>query len=86
LYLFPTWEKVHFLRKEAKMQNLAEPNQLVDICSVSVGIDLPKVERLIDYVRQIKDPYNFICDGVVFHVDYARGTLQLEDCFIQIMS
>ncbi|MCL2222403.1 MAG: hypothetical protein FWC20_09005 [Oscillospiraceae bacterium] len=68
------------------MQNLAEPNQLVDICNVSVDAELPKQERLADYVRRIKDPYNFKCGRFTFRARYAEGSPPLEDCLRQIMS
>ena len=34
-------------------------NELVDIRDVSVNKDLPKEERIADFVKQIKNPYRF---------------------------
>ena len=38
-----------------------EKDELVDIRTVSVSKELPKEERIAEFVRQIKNPYCFRC-------------------------
>ena len=47
-----------------------ERAQLVDIKTVHIDPDLPPAERAADYIRQIKDPYCFLCSGAVVHLKF----------------
>ena len=47
-----------------------ERAQLVDIKTVKINPDLPPAERAADYIRQIKDPYCFLCNGAVVHLKF----------------
>ena len=50
------------------MINAAEEikaEKLVDIRTVSVDMELPKEERISEFVRQIKNPYLFKCGGML---------------------
>lgn len=52
---------------------------LVDIASVEVDASLPKAEWLKEYVRQIKNPYMFLCNGVVVKIAFADSRATIED-------
>lgn len=52
---------------------------LVDLKDVMIDTSLPVKERIADYVRQIKNPYCFICNGVVVKISFS-GTKTLEEC------
>ncbi|NCB93780.1 MAG: hypothetical protein EOM40_14665 [Clostridia bacterium] len=54
-------------------------SQLVDIKDVTVDQSLPERERLADYIRQIKNPYCYISNGVVVKVTFS-GKTTLEEC------
>ena len=51
------------------MQNIdvmtVDPSTLVDIKDVKVNIHLPKTERIVDYVRQVGNPYCYRYDDTV---------------------
>ncbi len=52
---------------------------LVDIESVHIRADLPIEQRVADYLRQIKNPYNYLCHGVVVKISFA-GKKTFEEC------
>ena len=52
---------------------------LVDITSIDIDSSLPKDEWLDEYPRQIKNPYLFICNGVVVKIAYSDTTTTIED-------
>jgi hypothetical protein len=56
-----------------------DKNDLVDIETVEIRTDLPKEERIMDYIRQIKNPYCYLYKGMVIKVSFA-GKRKLEDC------
>lgn len=55
-------------------------DELVDINSVVINKDLPKEERIADFIRQIKDPYNFKCGKYVVKISFTENGQTLEDC------
>ena len=53
---------------------------LIDIHDVNIDRTLPKIERIKDFIRQIKNPYVFKCGAVVVKMEFADTDLTLEDC------
>ena len=60
-------------------------NALVDIRDISVNKDLPKEERIADFVKQIKNPYRFRCGDFVINARFASGGTTIEDCLKGIL-
>ena len=56
-----------------------DPATLVDIRDVTVNTSLPKEDRLLDYLSQIKNPYCFKCGKTVVKVSFANTEATLED-------
>jgi len=56
-----------------------DPAALVDIRDVTVNTSLPRDERLLDYLEQIKNPYCFKCGKAVLKVSFADTEATLED-------
>ena len=54
-------------------------DELVDIRDVTVNTSLPKDERLLDYLAQIKNPYCFKHGKTVVKVSFADTEATLED-------
>lgn len=55
------------------------PDELVDIENVHVNTELPTQERVLDYIRQIKNPYCYISHGVIVKISFT-GNRKLEEC------
>ncbi len=47
--------------------------ELVDIKNVVIDESLEKSERLTDYMRQIKNPYCFLCNGIVVKLNFSES-------------
>ena len=54
--------------------------ELIDIRTVAVEKSLSQNERLIEYVRQIKNPYHFKCGECTFTAIYPENTQPFVDC------
>lgn len=52
---------------------------LIDIASVNIDSSLPKAEWLKEYLQQIKNPYMFLCNGVVVKIAFADNNSTIED-------
>jgi len=62
------------------MLKTIDANDLVDIRNVQVDATLPKYERIVSFINQIKNPYQFKCGDFVVSVKYAKNGVSLEDC------
>ena len=47
-----------------------EADKLADIRDVSVNKDLPRQERIAEFIRQIRDPYHFKCGRFVVRAKF----------------
>ncbi len=61
---------------ESKIQ----ADELVDIRTVTVNNELPKEERIADFIRQIKNPYLFKCGKYTVKAVFSKNGQTLEDC------
>lgn len=65
------------------MQNVdirtVDPATLVDIRNIKIRVDLPKQERILDFIRQIKNPYCFKCGDLIIKSTFADTDVTLED-------
>ncbi len=62
-----------------------DASELVDIRDVSVDPNLPREERIAEFVRQIKNPYLFRCGDFTIHAKYDPNGPSLEDCLKQAL-
>ena len=56
-----------------------DPSTLVDINDVKVSRDLPQQERVVDFIRQIRNPYLYKCGDMIVKVSFADTDETLED-------
>nr|WP_314464389.1 hypothetical protein [uncultured Clostridium sp.] len=56
-----------------------DPDMLVDINDTKINVKLPKEERILDFIRQIKNPYCYRCGKVVVKISFSDTDATLED-------
>ena len=61
-----------------------EPDQLVDLRSVSIDKSLPAPERMSASIKQIKNPYLFKVDDITVKVEFSSGK-SLEDSLLSFL-
>ena len=61
-----------------------EPDQLVDLRSVSIDKSLPVPERMSTFVKQIKNPYLFKVDDITVKVEFSSGK-SLEESLLSFL-
>ena len=68
------------LKKMAEVDiRTVDKETLVDIKDVTIDTELPDKERVLDYIRQIKNPYCYLYNGMIVKISFA-GKEHLEDC------
>jgi len=68
------------------MQCSVNTDTLVDIRDVDVDKDLPRQERIAEFVRQIRNPYRFRCGKFTVTARFAEDGPSLEDCLQRIIA
>lgn len=61
-----------------------ELNILEDLDKIDVDKSLTKEERLLDFITKIKNPFCFICNGMVVKTSYSNTKDSLEDKLVQL--
>ncbi len=62
-----------------------ETAMLVDIRDVAISKELPREERITEFVRQIRNPYRFKCGRFTVQASFAAGGATLEECIKGIL-
>jgi hypothetical protein len=52
---------------------------LIDIQDVDVNQNLPVEERIIEFIKQIKNPYLFKYGNTVIRVNFSKTNISFED-------
>lgn len=65
--------------KAAVDPRTVDRESLVDVADVTIRTDLDTRERIMDYIRQIKNPYCYLSSGMVVKISFA-GKKSLQDC------
>ncbi len=75
-------EARELLKQLEEMKNVdvktVDKETLVDISTVEIDTSLPPVERIVDYIRQIKNPYCYLDHGMVVKISFA-GKRSMEE-------
>jgi len=82
----PAWPIRNMEAMREAAVGLIDKNALVDIKSVRVDQGLPRNERIVEFVRQIKDPYCYKCGKFTVLSKYTNNGVSLEDCLKRILS
>lgn len=56
-----------------------DKSTLQDIRAVHIDTSLPCPERIQSYIKQIRDPYRYLDDGIVVEIGYANTDISLQD-------
>ena len=52
---------------------------LVDAADVHIDTDLPKMERMLDFIKKVKNPYCFRSGKIVVKVGYSDTQITIDD-------
>lgn len=73
------------MAKKISPEKQALLDELVDIRDVKIDKTLTVEERVISYVKQIKNPYMFKVGNTVVRVSYTEGGPSLQELFEQML-
>ena len=57
-----------------------DPSTLVDIKDIQINTSLPRDERILDFLEQVKNPYCFRVGKAAVKVSFSDTEATVEDC------
>ncbi len=58
-----------------------DKSSLVDLKDIKINPNASPAEKTAEYVRQVKNPYCFLCNGYAVKLEFADSGKTIEDCF-----
>lgn len=79
----PTIEEL----KEMSQADICQinPAELTDLENVHINMKLPKSERVLRYIQQVRNPYCVSVNGIAVKVSFL-GKTNLDDCLKSILT
>jgi len=65
--------------------NQLDPEQLEEITDIRINDSLPKQERILDFIKKIRNPYCFKCNGMIIKLEFANEGMSFEEGLIQYL-
>ena len=53
---------------------------LPDIRDIKIDNDKPLLERILDYIDKVKNPYYIRCGKILVKIEYSKTETTIEDC------
>jgi len=57
-----------------------DPSTLVDIKDIQINTSLPRSERILDFLEQVKNPYCFRVGKAAVKISFSDTEATVEDC------
>ena len=58
-----------------------QKNEIDEINNVSIDTNLPKVDRIMNFLDKAKNPYMFIINGMKVKMEVAPAGKNINECF-----
>ena len=59
---------------------------LMNLEDAPINKNLPRYERMLEYIKRIQNPYCYICNGIVIKETHSNNGRTMEDCLEQYIS
>ena len=73
--------------EEMKQLSIKEcdKEQLMDLKSIEIDEEKSKEERILDYIRQVKNPYYFKVGDVAVRLSFDEGGRTFQECMEELV-
>lgn len=62
-----------------------DKEQLVDLSSIEIDVERSKQERMLDYLRQVKNPYYFKVGDVAVRLVFDESGRSFQECMEELV-
>jgi hypothetical protein len=63
-----------------------EKSQLVDIGNIAIDKSSSKEERLLQFIKDVKNPYCFLCEGIIVKSSFCENEESLDIKLARLIS
>jgi len=60
--------------------NQTSIEEVDDFNEINVNNNLPRVERVTSFLRKVKNPYMFSCDGMIVKFEFSNTDTNINQC------
>ncbi len=60
--------------------NQVRLDEIDKIDEININSNLPRVERVTSFLRKVKNPYMFSCDGMVVKFEFSNNDTSISQC------
>ena len=60
--------------------------KLMDLKDIEIDPDASPEDKMPEYIKQIKNPYCFLCNGYVIKLEFSETDKTIEDRFLEYIS
>ena len=60
--------------------NQTQLDEIDEINEININSKLPRVERVTSFLRKVKNPYMFRCNGMVVKFEFSNNDTNLNQC------
>lgn len=60
--------------------------KLMDLKDIEIDPDASPEDKMAEYIKQIKNPYCFLCNGYVIKLEFSETDKTIEDRFLEYIS
>ena len=57
-----------------------DPDEIPDIKDIHIDTEKPVLDRVLDYIAQVKNPYFMRCGKILVKIEYSKTETTIEDC------
>lgn len=62
-----------------------DPSVLKNIDEITVDQSLSKLERWAQFIEQVKNPFCYICNGVIVKISYSDNAESFENKLVELI-
>ncbi|NBJ93547.1 DUF6870 family protein [Parablautia muri] len=77
-------ERVEIERMKNIDVRTVKVSDLVNIEEIDINTELPKEERLLEFIKKVKNPFCYICNGMIIKTSYSDTKETLENRLVQL--
>ncbi len=77
-------EQIEFEKMKQIDVRTVSASDLVSIEDIEIDAELSKEERFLDFARKVKNPFCYICNGIIVKTSYSNTKESLENRLVQL--
>ena len=77
-----------YIKLQSKLQlgknsdvKYVKESDIDDIEKLDINTNLPKIQRMINFLKDVKNPYIFMVNGIKVKFEFSKNNISINQCF-----